>query len=72
MPMDPTTLAAEIKAAVQARNEAFSANIEDQFDWLFEAVAEAVIEHITTNMLVTGTVTTTSGDSGTSTSTVIT
>ncbi len=54
MPMDSAALSSEIKAKVQSKNTDFSTNIEDQFDWLFDAVAEAVIEHIKANMIVTG------------------
>lgn len=74
MPMSKDLLASEIKTKVQSKNPDFSANIQDNFDWLFEAVAEAVIEHITGNMLVTGTTAqacTSGGATGTSTSTSI-
>jgi hypothetical protein len=72
--MNSEALATEIKAKVQSKNAEFSAKIEDQLDWLFSAVAEAVIEHISTNMIVTGSTAqgcTAGGATGTSTSTLI-
>lgn len=58
MSMNPGTastsgLSAEIKTKVQEKNEQFSENIGDDWDWLFEAIAEAVIEHIIANAKVT-------------------
>jgi len=65
MPMSPGTanagtpsLAKEIKDLVKQKNTDFADNMEDQLDWLFEAIAEAVITHITTNMLVVTSVST--------------
>lgn len=52
-------LAHEIKQLVIAKNPQFSGNVGDQMDWLFDAVAEAVITHITTNMEVVTSVTNT-------------
>jgi len=47
-----TGLSAEIKAKVQSKNPEFSA-IADNWDWLFDSIAEAVIEHIVANAQVT-------------------
>jgi len=57
MPMNPGTattegLSAEIKAKVQEKNEEFATNIGDGWDWLFDSIAEAVIEHIKNNAAV--------------------
>ena len=68
MPMDAQILAAALKDKVIKENPEFSGTIGDQWDWLFSAVSEAVIEHIKANMIVTGS---TSGASGIFTSTSI-
>ena len=47
-----TGLSAEIKAKVQSKNPEFSTNIADSMDWLFDSIAEAVIEHIVANQVV--------------------
>lgn len=63
MPLTGTedALSAAIKAKVQAKNPDFSANIGDDWDWLFDSIAEAVIAHIAANILVGGTTVTTCG-----------
>jgi hypothetical protein len=47
MAMDSTVLAAALKAKVLAKNPAFE-EVGNDMDWLFEAVAEGVVEHIQT------------------------
>jgi len=65
MPMDPgscasgTGLASELKTAVQGNNLDFEPKMGDQMDWLFDAIASAVITHITTNQVVVTSVTNT-------------
>ena len=56
MAMSGSTLAAAIKTKVQAKNPDFQANIGDSMDWLFEAVAEATVEHIQSSAVVSTTV----------------
>lgn len=55
MPMNPTTLKAEIKAAVVSANPAYAANVGSDMDWLYEAIATAVVAHVIANALVAGT-----------------
>lgn len=54
MAMSSEVLSAAIKAKVEQKNTEFAQNIEDQMDWLFDAVAEAVIDHLKTSMVVSG------------------
>jgi hypothetical protein len=49
MALDPTALAAEMKAKVQAKNPEFLEKIGESMNWLFEALAEAVVEHVQAN-----------------------
>tara|TARA_Y100000034_G_scaffold129884_1_gene187192 strand:- start:274 stop:501 length:228 start_codon:yes stop_codon:yes gene_type:complete len=55
MPMDSTILAAAIKTNVTTKNPDLAGKWSEDtdMDWLWEAVAEAVIDHITTLMVVT-------------------
>ena len=46
VPMNPATLAADLRARVEAKNPNFAENIDDAMGWLFEAIAEAVIEEV--------------------------
>ena len=55
------TLSAAIKAKVQTNNPDFTDKIGDDWDWLFDSIAEAVIAHIAANILVVGTTVTTCG-----------
>lgn len=75
MPLSPTTLTAQIKAEINSRNpELFSTFTEGELDWLFEAIASAVVNHIRTNLVVTGTTTqpcTAGGAAGTFVSTSV-
>ena len=54
MPMVAANLSAEIKAKVVSKNSDLldSEKVGADWDWLFEAIAEAVIEHIINNQLV--------------------
>lgn len=61
MAMNGTTLKAEIKNAVQSANPAYAVNIGDDMDWMWEAIASAVVSHIQANALVTVTVASVSG-----------
>jgi hypothetical protein len=47
-----TVLSAAIKAKVQEKNPEFAENIQDSWDWLFDAIAEAVSSHVRDNLLV--------------------
>lgn len=60
MAMSSNVLAADIKARVASKNADFASKIGDDLDWLFEAMAEAVISHIQTYATVATTVTVTS------------
>lgn len=44
-----------IKTKVQEKNPQFAENIQDNWDWLFDAIAEAVTSHVRDNLLVVGT-----------------
>lgn len=57
MALSSSLLSAQIKNQVLAANEQFSENIGDNMDWLFDAVAVAVVNHIRTNLVVAGTTT---------------
>ena len=61
MPLAGTegALSAAIKAKVQANNPDFASKIGDDWDWLFDSIAEAVLAHIAANILVLGTTVTT-------------
>jgi hypothetical protein len=54
MPMIAAELSSEIKTKVEEKNSELAGKWDDvsNMDWLFDAIAEAVIEHITTNQLV--------------------
>ena len=79
MAMVASTLSAAIKEKVGDKNPALKNLWGDSvnMDWLFDAIAEAVIEHMTTaptNLVVTGTTTqscTAGGAAGVFTSTSI-
>ena len=67
----PGSLAKAIKDQVSSRNTDFKDSVGDNMDWLFEAIAEAVVDHLKGNLLVTGTTAsscTTGGAVGTFTS----
>ena len=53
MALNGTVLAAGIKAKVATKNLSFVANIGNDMDWFFEAVAEAVVEHVQASAVVT-------------------
>lgn len=63
MPLTGTesVLSAAIKAEVTANNPDFSENIGDDWDWLFDSIAKAVVDHVRDNILVVGTTVTTCG-----------
>lgn len=52
MALNSGSLAAEIKTKVESKNPDFQPQVGDLMDWLFEAVAEAVVEHIQANAAV--------------------
>lgn len=74
MAMNSETLTLAIKAKVVAKNPDFAGQIGDNMDWLFEAMAEAMVEHLTTQAVVVvasvGGVTTGAGVSGPGTGTL--
>jgi len=76
MPMDSNLLSSEIKAKVAEKNPELSSQFDgDGMDWLFEAISEAVVEHIQLNMLVTTVLAGSAGSvpiSGSGTSSLIT
>ncbi len=57
MAMNPTTLAAAIKSQVQSANPDYAANVGSEMDWLFDAIATAVVAHIAASAVVAGTTT---------------
>ena len=53
MPMSPPALSSAIKSKVAANNPTLAAFWgEENMDWLFDSIAEAVVEHIIANMEV--------------------
>ena len=50
-----SVLSAAIKAEVQANNTDFASKIGDDWDWLFDSIAKAVVTHVKDNLLVVGT-----------------
>jgi hypothetical protein len=74
MALQSAQLSSSIKSKVQAKNPEYAENIDSQMDWLFDAVAEAVVEHIQSNLEVSGTTAqscTAGGATGTFTSTSV-
>jgi len=63
MPLTGTedALSAAIKAKVQTNNPDFASKIGDDWDWLFDSIAKAVVDHVRDNILVAGTTVTTCG-----------
>lgn len=60
MALDAARLAAAMKTKCIVANPAYSGAIGSSLDWLFEALAEAVIDEIKTNAQVTTSVSVTS------------
>jgi hypothetical protein len=52
MALSSSRLASAIRSKVESKNPDFADNIDDSMDWLFEAVAEAVVEEIQANARV--------------------
>lgn len=57
MALSSSRLATALKAKVASKNDQFEASIGDSMDWLFDAIAEAVVEEILAYAQVTSTVT---------------
>lgn len=52
MALNAESLASGIRAKVVSKNPEFDPKIGDDMDWLFAAIAEAVVEHVTANAQV--------------------
>lgn len=56
MALSSARCAAALKAKVAAKNPAFLPGVGDAMDWLFEAIAEAVVEEVVAYAEVASTV----------------